>query len=1347
MDPKELNKTMVNSLRAILLAGLFGNVSLSLHAQQLLDDFNVPASGTVGGAWVETETGATGAQINAAGQLQLGNTTSGREFVAQDITGLYNQTFGANSCLLTWAFCMRQSRADPGGYAGGSYASAYVLGASSSNFIGAGVTGYAVVFGQGGTVDPIRLVRFNAGLSSDAALTNIITATVAPWNDQGNGYMAVRVTFDPATGTWNMYASALTAGSFSTTNPVTAATSVAASAINTTYTGTALPFTGAFWNHNTAAGEAALFDNIYVPQACIPTVTFNTATNLSGEAVGTINVNMTIFPATATGGNIVVTATNGAGVTYGAGNDYTTTPAVVGSDITVTVAPGATTASFTIAVNNDVLDEGNENITFTVTATTNDLVLGAATTYAQTIVDDDGLPSVNFTTTNITVLENAGVQTFNLSISPPPVAAGNITISVANGVGVVCGFGQDYQVTGFGCPPTFNIPFAIGQTTVTFQATVYDDIAIVEPTEQVTFTVTAVPAGMSIGTTNSGVLNIGDNDSPATVLAPGDLVIVGVNANNAGCPGGSSGEDFISFFCFKPIQFGTSIILTDNGYERCSAGLWGNTEGTVEITRTGPAIPAGQVITLRVANTSGAGNVTGRAPDNGWTCSSLNGGGTFNLNVGGDQAFFMQGGTWAIGTAGAHNASYSGNIIYGFSTNAAVPWTAACASPTGNQRSNLPPGMNCFSMAPTLATDFNKYVGPLTIATQRDWIIRVDNTANWSSYASCGAYNSASPDWNLAPILPITAGGFTPGLWRGAVASQDWFDCKNWDDATVPVATTNVRIDETAFNNCTVGVTPGGNAVCASLVQTNSGTARNLTVQNGSSLAVGGPIVVQRTAAGAQISLTVSNAGGASTLTATNFTVQGTAANEAVFRNEAPANTVSFSGDLTIGTGGLVDLQGAGVGGLISLAGNYSNAGPTEATLDETNGTIRFNGTGPQSISTSGFQEVFNNLTVSKPSGSLTLNDPVAVRGVLDLTSGLVNTTNTELLTLRAGSSAINATDASFVNGPMEKIGLTDFIFPVGKGTQLRSCAVSSIAGVATDAFRAEYFPISAYSWGTALESTIDHISDCEYWTIDRSAGTPNAVISLTWEAPSSCGVTNLSELLVARFDATALPAPGIWRDRGNGGAAGTFAAGTIPTAAVQSVFNPGTTAWTLASTTANNPLPITLVAFNARPEGNTVRLEWTTASEYRNVLFVVERSENGFDFERILDVPGAFNSDVTLNYTQLDQLPLAGLSYYRLRQVDADGASTVSPAVAVLFGGLEERPLVIFGNGTALTAVHGFAAGSTYALLDMTGRLIAGGKTTQDGRTDLDGALLSRGTYLLRLSNGDRTESQRFVY
>ncbi len=1113
-----------------------------------------------------------------------------------------------------------------------------------------------------------------------------------------------------------------------------------------------------------SGGQVVVDDINWTPFAAGPTITFSGATASAGEAAGSVVVNMPISPATTAVGTVTVRLANGAGCSYGVPpSDYQTTPAAAGVPLsfTLNIPIGSTGVSFTIDINDDITTEFNENITLTIFSVTGGVSIGSPASQVFTIIDNDVTPTVNFSTLSITVMETAGLQNFSLSIFPAATAAGTITIQVTNGPGATYGFGQDYLSNPGIFGGFMTVPFAAGATSAGFTITVLND-ALVELTETVNFTITAVSAGNAIGGSNGSVLTIGDDDSPPTVLAPGDLVIVGVNANDFACSGGPiGGYDLVSFFCFKPIVPNTEIMITDNGYERCIPGQWGNSEGTVIMRRTGIAIPAGQVITFRMQNTPGPTNVSSFAPDGAWTCTSINAptGAAFGtavaLNSGGDQLFFMQGGTWSSGTAPsnvfAHNATYTGTILYGFSSNPSPNWIASCGG-TGSQRSNLPPGVECFSMAPTSASDWGKYDGVITAASQRDWIIRVENNAAWTAYLNCADYNSMGNSWVSAPILPIIVAPFVPGRWRGST-NTDWFECKNWDDVQIPVAATNVTIDPTyAIRNCTVGLpgpvglNPGGTGVCASLAMTASSiAARTLTIDLGSTLNIGGDLTVSRTAASGPLWVTM-NAG--SFLNAVNLDLNSVTATEAQLRNLFPTSLATFTGNVNIGSGGQISLQGGPPGGRMRVGGDWTNLAGELYFLDQ-NGTVEFDGAAAQSINTSGFTEVFDNVTVNKSGGSLTLNNPVAMRGVLDLTSGLVNTSNPAgLLTLRAGSSSINATDASFVNGPMEKIGTTNYTFPVGKGVKMRPCGVTGITGSTINAFRAEYFPISGWTFGLAREATIDHVSDCEHWLIDRSIGANNATIVLTWEAPASCGVTNLPELLVARWDDTALPAPGIWRDRGNGGAAGTFAAGSIPTAVQQTLFNPsGTTPWTLASTTANNPLPIQLVRFTAEPELGDVRLKWTTASEFNNAYFTVERSRDGISFEHVLDVPGAINSNVTLHYSDLDRDPYAGLSYYRLRQIDTDGTSTISDLVAVMMGSLSERPLLVFGNADVITAVHGFPAGSRYSLLDMTGRTIAEGSTVMDGRTELFGLDLSRGAYLFRLLDGDKMESTRFVY
>lgn len=235
-----------------------------------------------------------------------------------------------------------------------------------------------------------------------------------------------------------------------------------------------------------------------------------------------------------------------------------------------------------------------------------------------------------------------------------------------------------------------------------------------------------------------------------TSFMTGDIAVVGINANNTTACGDSAGTDIVSFVCFKDFTTGTTLDITDNGYERRFPGLWGDTEGTYRATRTGGTILAGTVITFRIK--SGAFSCI--YPDANFTFNSINGGwNSFNLNSGGDQIYFMQGGIWSGHTDTiAHNASYlGGNILFGFNTK--TVWNSFFLS---TQHSGLYPNMSCFSMTPTSGTDYVKYTGSMSATTQKDWILRISTQANWTKYTTCALYNSALPDYSAGIIFGIT---------------------------------------------------------------------------------------------------------------------------------------------------------------------------------------------------------------------------------------------------------------------------------------------------------------------------------------------------------------------------------------------------------------------------------------------------------------------------------------------------------------------------------------------------------------------------------------------------------------
>lgn len=95
-------------------------------------------------------------------------------------------------------------------------------------------------------------------------------------------------------------------------------------------------------------------------------------------------------------------------------------------------------------------------------------------------------------------------------------------------------------------------------------------------------------------------------------------------------------------------------------------------------------------------------------------------------------------------------------------------------------------------------------------------------------------------------------------------------------------------------------------------------------------------------------------------------------------------------------------------------------------------------------------------------------------------------------------------------------------------------------------------------------------------------------------------------------------------------------------------------------------PLPVELLAFNAAPTPvGTVALSWSTATEQDNAMFSVERSADLGIWTSVGSVPGAGNSSAVLHYAWEDG-PGPGTFYYRLRQMDTDGASNLSPIAEV---------------------------------------------------------------------------------
>lgn len=459
---------------------------------------------------------------------------------------------------------------------------------------------------------------------------------------------------------------------------------------------------------------------------------------------------------------------------------------------------------------------------------------------------------------------------------------------------------------------------------------------------------TVVGTDFTMGATATGLTGAGStlfDISVVTVLNPGDLAVLAINTNT----GAPSGCDLLSFVCFRDLLPGTTLYITDNGYERQNAGLWGGTEGVIVLTRTGSTLPKGTIITIETTTA----NVTSGTHYNVYTCGSIDanwtksaiGGSGFNLNSD-DDMWFMQGGVWTNDTG--HASTYTGNVLYGWTESG---WDAAPGGPTGDTKwSTLYPLMECFSTVAPVGDGFVKYDDPLdpdfsTLTNGKfDWIASINNQANWDSYADTTAFDAGGYNYKgSCTLVYIDTDIYVNGRWSGR-KDTNWFNCENWDTLIVPTATVDVVIPDTTHNRIAV---VDATAPFASY-QNFIAKAKNLTI-SGEGLEVSGN---------------------------SNNKLE-------IHGNLTIANTV-VDGALDMNDG-----NNATADGQIYLYGNWTNNKNNNA-FDEGNGTVHFVGAPtPQIINavTPLGTEVFYNVLMDNDFTTSVSNDLVA-SGDLTLATG-----------------------------------------------------------------------------------------------------------------------------------------------------------------------------------------------------------------------------------------------------------------------------------------------------------------------------------------------------------------------
>jgi len=208
-------------------------------------------------------------------------------------------------------------------------------------------------------------------------------------------------------------------------------------------------------------------------------------------------------------------------------------------------------------------------------------------------------------------------------------------------------------------------------------------------------------------------------------------------------------------------------------------------------------------------------------------------------------------------------------------------------------------------------------------------------------------------------------------------------------------------------------------------------------------------------------------------------------------------------------------------------------SGGVVVTTSTSGSSLVFNGTGIQHIK--GNKPVVLGRVVLNNSNNLQLDTSLVITDSLTLTNGQLKT-NGNTLIINNGAKVIGGSSSSFVDGPVKKIGNSAFTFPIGKGSDYQPLSITAPSS-STDAFTAEYFN-AKQTLGNTLDTTIIKMDTCEYWTLNRSAGSSNVKVTLGWNS-NSCNVSD-SNMHVSGWNGSK------WKDLGETNPTGNLTAGTV---------------------------------------------------------------------------------------------------------------------------------------------------------------------------------------------------------
>ncbi len=173
--------------------------------------------------------------------------------------------------------------------------------------------------------------------------------------------------------------------------------------------------------------------------------------------------------------------------------------------------------------------------------------------------------------------------------------------------------------------------------------------------------------------------------------------------------------------------------------------------------------------------------------------------------------------------------------------------------------------------------------------------------------------------------------------------------------------------------------------------------------------------------------------------------------------------------------------------------------------------------------------------------------------------------------------------------------------------------------------------------------------------------------------------------------------------------------------------------------------LPVDLISFDGIKKDRQINLTWETASEFNNEGFVVERghkTSDGIEWDRLDFIEGKGTTEALQVYSFIDQNPVEGNNYYRLKQMDYDGKYEYSSVVAVEYSTNTGSIPAIFPNPAKdhLTLMNGKGMATIYNALGQAVKHF----TIDSNQATIQLADLLNGQYYLQVIQEDGTSTTK---